>query len=121
KVAGTGSGPVAWDCVAYYFDAGRGELRTRRNSGSGGTPAARVATPDAAGLAGWALVASGVLPPESGEVFALRDRDPGPGYEADTGALDIAFRLDAGDLGAPAFGTAIIARSQSQGGATCAP
>jgi len=121
KVAATGSGPVVWDCVAFYFDAARGELRSQRNAGTATTPAVRVADPDASTLAGWPIVAAGLLPPETGEVFALRDRDPGPGYEADPGALEVHFRADAGSLGAPAFGTAIVARSQSHGGATCAP
>ena len=120
-VAGTGTGELAWDCIAFYYDAAAAELRTMREPGSPGVPGARVATPDVATLATWTAVASGILPPATGAVFSLGDRDPGPGYEADSGALDVRFRVDAGDLGQPAYEASIVSRSLSPGGVACAP
>jgi len=117
RVAGMSEGPLRWDCVAVYYDALAGELRMRRNVGDPSAPAGTVATPDAAQLATWPVLADGVLPPLEGEVFAFR----GGGSGADPSRIEIAFRIDAGGLGAPEFATSIVARSEQSGGVACVP
>lgn len=120
-VAGSGTGALAWDCVAFYYDAARAELRSTRRVGTASTPGTRIATPNAATLAGWSIVASGMLPPASGAVFSLRDRDPGPAFEADTSSLEVSFLMDAGEFGTSPMRSSIVARSQPPGGVACSP
>jgi hypothetical protein len=92
---------VSWVCLAWYYSAQTGQVRTFRSSSA-------IASPTAVDLAGWTLLAQGVSPTFGSGIFSL------------TGTrLSVAFKHRISNEAASSIQTSVSTRGGPWGSAPC--